>query len=119
MGKRMYEGKNFSGPENQSSLLDLMPKEVRETFTDEQIQAIITVLQPGTHSVDIRLSIPFVGGRRYVVLLIGKERRSLERRKLERLRRPLRTPMNVATIALLGVCLIYFLIGLIHILFAK
>ena len=42
-----------------------------------------------THPVDIRLSLPLLFKRFYFVVLGGPERRSAERRKTERARRPL------------------------------
>lgn len=113
----MRNDEQFSDPTKPGSFLDRIPKEIGKTFTDKQIAAIKTALQPAAHSVDIRLSVPFIGGRRYIVLFIGKERRSSERRRFERLRRPLWTLMNVATIALFAIFLLYFLIGLTYIVF--
>ena len=47
------------------------------------------------HPVDIRFSLPFFGGRFYITVLSGPERRSAERRSAERHRYPLRTAANV------------------------
>ena len=35
------------------------------------------------HSIDFRVSVPWLGGRRYFVILSGKERRSIERLRRE------------------------------------
>ena len=47
------------------------------------------------HPVDIRFSLPFFGGRFYITVLSGPERRDAERRRAERHRYPLRTASNV------------------------
>lgn len=47
------------------------------------------------HPVDIRFSLPFLGGWFYVTVLSGPERRGAERRDRERHHYPLRTAANV------------------------
>jgi len=56
------------------------------------------VRNPAVHPappVNIRLTIPFLGGRYYFTLMSGKERRSKERLALERQANPLRTKRNI------------------------
>ncbi|MCZ6813245.1 MAG: hypothetical protein O7F14_04240 [Alphaproteobacteria bacterium] len=60
---------------------------------------------------------PLPGGRRYLVLLMGKERRSPGRRRFERLRQPLLTAMNVVTMATFGVLVFFFAVGFVQIMF--
>lgn len=100
-----------------AEFLERVSPEIRGTFTDQQVAAINRAFGRGRHSVDIRVSLPLPGGRRYLVLLIGKERRSAERRRLERLRQPLLTAMNVLTMTILGALMFFFAVGLVQILF--
>lgn len=69
-----------------------IPAEVAETFTDAQLDAIKRAFgarTPGSHTIDLRFSIPLPRRCYYLVLLAGKERRSPERIDLERMMRPL------------------------------
>ena len=102
----------------ESEFLERIPQEVRGTFTDQQITAVNHAFRRGRHSVDIRLSLPLPGGRRYLVLLMGKEGRSNERRRLERLRQPLLTAMNVVTMTTFGALIFFFAVGLAQLLFS-
>ena len=72
------------------------------SFTDEQLRAIkmqFAARDRGAHTVDLRFSVPWLSG--YVVLLIGKERRSRRRRQKDRLHYPLATVGNVLVTLLL------------------
>ncbi len=74
------------------AFLRKLPQEIRDTLTPEQAQAISRVAQ-GTiqrrHPVDFRVSLPLLFGQRaYLVLLIGKEKRSAARREIEKQLRP-------------------------------
>ena len=95
--------------------LDRMPQAIRHTFTDQQIAAVNQAFARARHDVDIRLSLPLPGGRRYLVLLMGKEHRSKERRILERLRQPMITAMNVVTMMTFGILVFFFAVGLVQI----
>jgi len=86
-----------------------IPQAIRGTFTDQQIAAINQAFQRASHNVDIRFTLPLPWGRRYFVLLSGNERRSPERRRLERKLHPLSTVAKVATILIIG-CLFGFLV---------
>ena len=99
------------------SFLDRVPRDIRETFTDRQIAAVNQAFKRARHDVDIRVSLPLPGGRRYLVLLMGKEQRSQERRRWERLRQPLVTAMNMVTMATFGVLIFFFAVGLVQIMF--
>ncbi|MEP4377863.1 MAG: hypothetical protein ABJ215_06385 [Alphaproteobacteria bacterium] len=75
---------------------DMSPALAR-SFTDEQLRVIkmqFGARERGAHSVDLRFSIPLL--RRYVVLLIGRERRTLRRRRKDRKNYPLATVGNLA-----------------------
>lgn len=85
-------------------LLDRIPPEVAETFTEEQRAALWTAVKPVSwrrHPVNIRLSFPIVGGRFFITVVGGPEKRSSERLHRERRMFPLRTSGNI--LFLLGV----------------
>ena len=68
------------------SLLDRMPPEVAESFTEEQLAHLHSALGARSwkkHSVDIRSTfpVPFIRRRIYFVLLMGRNRRDLTRRE--------------------------------------
>lgn len=74
--------------------------EIAATFTDEQVQAIAKVFaaRPSSkHPVDIRLSLPLI--RCYLVVLAGRERRSVNRMQAEKASHPIWTPFNTLAIA--------------------
>ncbi len=102
--------------EREGSFLDRIPQDIRETFTDRQIAAVNQAFKSAGHGIDIRVSLPLPGGRRYLVLLMGKEHRSQERRRLERLRQPLLTVMNVVTMVTFGALVFFFFVGLVQIM---
>ncbi len=80
-----------------------MPEEVASSFTELQIEMIEHTLEGGKwpdHPVDVRLSIPVLWRRFYFLLLAGPERRSAERRKYERARRPVRAIADMILVAL-------------------
>ena len=80
------------------SLLARMPRTVLDTFTEDQLDALAQAADQcrwGQHPTDIRLSIPFLGKRFYVVFVAGEERRSTQRRAEERTLRPLATTGNL------------------------
>lgn len=71
------------------------------------------VRNPAPHPappVNIRVTIPFLGGRYYFTLLSGKERRSKERLALERQANPLRTRRNI--MFMIGGALFFYLVTL-------
>ena len=96
--------------------LERIPQEIRGTFTDQQIAAINQAFQPARHGINMRVSLPLLPwGRRYFVLLSGKERRSQERRRLERLLTPLLTVPNVVAMAIIGFLFVFFLFNFLHV----
>lgn len=69
-----------------NSLLERMPPEVAESFTDEQLSHLHSALGARSwkkHSLDIRSTfpVPFAKSRVYFVLLMGRNRRELTRRE--------------------------------------
>ena len=81
---------------------DRLPRQVRDGFTAAQRQALNdwAVTQDWTrHPVDIRLSIPTLLSRYYLVVLGGRERRHKARRAAERQKHPLSTCANWLFIA--------------------
>ncbi len=62
-------------------MLAKLPPAVRDSLTPQQLDCISDALipDPPRHAFDYRASIPFFGRRFYVTLLVGRERRSLER----------------------------------------
>lgn len=94
-----------------------IPANMVPTFSDGQLDAIKRAFGSrtyGAHSVDIRLSIPFVSRSYYVVLLAGRERRSPRRIAWERRLRPLWTFGNSLIVA---VFLIMFCLSLATVLY--
>ena len=71
------------------------------------------VRNPAGHApppVNIRVTLPFLGGRYYFTLMSGKERRSKERLALERQANPLRTKRNI--MFMVGGALFFYLVTL-------
>jgi hypothetical protein len=79
-----------------------IPEEVAPTFTAAQLDAVKRAFGAryrGAHAIDIRLSLPLRRRSLYLVLLAGTERRTFDRRSLERLFRQLSTVANAAVLA--------------------
>ncbi|MBO6783106.1 MAG: hypothetical protein JJ899_07530 [Alphaproteobacteria bacterium] len=84
---------------------DMSPA-LAHSFTDEQLLEIKKCFAGrtrGAHTVDLRFSIPLL--RRYVVLLMGRERRSRKRRNHDRKFHPVGTLGNLFAIAVVAVVL--------------
>lgn len=69
-------------------ILDKMPPQVAESFNDEQLTHLFTILGArswGQHSIDLRgtFKIPFYKWRFYYVFLTGRNHRSLSRKEKE------------------------------------
>lgn len=79
-------------------LLANLPPQVREGFTQEQRAALADAARRcgwGRHQTDIRLSIPLLFRRYYLVLLAGQERRSGQRLQQDRAVHPVITGGNL------------------------
>jgi len=92
---------------------DLSPALAR-SFTDEQLRAIkmsFGARERGAHTVDLRFSIPLL--RRYVVLLMGRERRTAKRRRNDRKFHPFATLSNAIAMSavVIVVAVPVFLVG--------
>jgi hypothetical protein len=62
-----------------------IPTETAATFTNEQLTELKKVFSGRLfkgHAVDIRLSIPFLMKRFYIVFILGKEKRSKKRESM-------------------------------------
>ena len=80
-----------------TGLMHHLPDSDRELFSEQHISALQKAcdeLKWSRHPVDIRLSIPTLFSRYYLVLVGGPERRSGARRGEEKRRHPLRTAGN-------------------------
>ncbi len=109
----------WSGRSRRARLLEKMPQDVADSFTEAQLAAIERALEErptGKPRVDLRLSIPLFQRRRFVVLLAGSEGRSHERRKLDRSEYPIWTFANVSTLMFSSLFLIPAFIGFAHML---
>lgn len=85
-------------------LLDRIPPEVVETFSPAQRAALWSAVKPVSwrrHPVNIRLSFPIIGGRFFITVVGGPEKRAGERLSRERRMFPLRTAGNI--LFLLGI----------------
>ena len=60
------------------------------------------------HVVNIRITIPFLVDSYYLTLVAGAERRSPERRAEERRKHPLLTIGNVSVMAILALCIWFY-----------
>lgn len=89
------------------SLIHCLPADIRDSLSERQLKAFYDAaarIQWGEHPVNLRLSIPLIFRRFYMVLIAGPERRSRERLARERQRHPIWRPGNVAFLA--GVSLV-------------
>jgi hypothetical protein len=95
----------MSGDASLEMLFDRIPPEVVESFSPAQRAALWSAVKPVSwrrHPVNIRLSFPIVGGRFFVTVVGGPEKRSLERRARERHMFPLRSLGNILFLLGLG-----------------
>ncbi|WP_017297346.1 hypothetical protein [Nodosilinea nodulosa] len=80
-------------------LLGQMPPAVAHSFSDRQreaLQAALATTLWQKHAVDIRLSIPLLLKRYYLVVVAGPEKRSRERRQQDQYQRSVSGQMAVA-----------------------
>jgi hypothetical protein len=97
--------------------------QIAQSFTPVQLAAIKVAFGSrswsGRHWIDLRLSIPFLWRRYYLVLLAGPERRSGKRRSLERPTHPLATLGNAIVTVLFALLLGFPLLLALFALFAS
>jgi hypothetical protein len=87
-------------------LLARLDPAVRDQMTPEVEAAVRQAAGTGAwdrHPIDLRVSLPWVGGRVFLALVGGPERRSAARRAVERQRQPVLSLGNVALFAAVGV----------------
>jgi hypothetical protein len=78
-------------------LLASMSPDVRQSLSEKQHRGLRDAFATETwrrQSVDIRLSLPFIGPGYFLTIVAGRERRRANRRRAERLFHPLRTAGN-------------------------
>ena len=87
-----------------TDLMARLESPIANSFSPEQKDALARAFAPGwnRHPVNIRVSMPWVGGRFYLTLIGGKERRDTHRRTLERQRHPVATIGNFFFVIGLG-----------------
>lgn len=96
------------------AVMGRLPEAVRDSFSETQLSALKEASGAadwGNHPVDIRLSIPGLFSRYYLVVIGGKERRSKARIALEKKRHPLHRLRNylfIAAVIALGVYMVVF-----------
>lgn len=79
-------------------LFDRIPVDVAGTFTEAQRAALYSAVKPASwkrHPINIRLSFPFVGGRYFITVVGGAEKRGTDRLAREHRMFPFRTVGNV------------------------
>ena len=94
-----------------------IPKDVADSYSDAQLDAIKLAFGArtrGTHGVDVRLTIPLIARRFYVVFLAGAERRPAGRLALERALRPVWT---IASAVFIGFFVLAFAGSLLAVLY--
>ena len=111
----------WRGRSRRARLLEKMPQDVANSFTEAQLAAIERALEErptGKPRVDLRFSIPLFQRRRFLVLLAGSEGRSSERRRQDRSIHRLWTLANVIVLSFALLFLIPAFIGISHIIVA-
>ncbi len=106
-------------PSFRRRLLANMPEDVANSFTELQLTMIEHALEGGrwhAHPLDIRVSVPVLWKRFYLVLLAGPERRSAERRKYDRAKRQLRVVADTVVFALFLLLLIPAVVGTVNLI---
>ena len=91
-------------PTIRNSTLDRLDRDVAQTLTDAQRDAIVRAFGGnwGQHAVNIRLSLPWIGGRFFTTIVAGMEQRGAIRRRIEREFHPLKTAGNLFFVIGLG-----------------
>ena len=95
------------------AILSRMSKSERLAFNESQIESLkqaCAKLRWKDHPVDIRMSIPLLIARYYVVFLAGREQRGAARRRDERERHPFWRWGNVIFVASSVLVLLYAIV---------
>lgn len=93
-----------------------IPREVAESFSDEQLTAIKTVFGGESwddHPIDVRGTMPLPFRRWYFVFIAGPDKRSPKRRRSTRQQRPIRRALGAATTTISVVWLFLLLLYLL------
>ncbi|MGQ8365592.1 hypothetical protein [Glaciecola sp. 1036] len=98
------------------NILQRMPKEVADSFTEEQLNhlhAALGVRSWKKHAVDLRFSfaIPLTRARYYCVFLLGKNRRELSRReaRISAITTALLVTLFITACTLFGLLVLYLI----------
>lgn len=81
--------------------LNSLPQDVVDSFNYHQLKALSAALEEeikSSHPVNIRVTIPFWLGHFYLVILLGRERRSWSRRQTDSQKYSLYTIANVLAV---------------------
>lgn len=87
-----------------AALIHSLPEDEQAIFSERHLEALREAcrrMKWGDHPINIRLSIPAIFKRFYVVFVAGPERRSAERRVQERRRHPLGKVGNLIFVGVL------------------
>ena len=87
-----------TAPDLPIPLLDRLPEALRASLSPEQQHALSAIVEPApsnVHPVDLRITLPVPGRPMFLSVLAGPERRSRDRRSIERRRHPLHTLGNI------------------------
>ena len=93
------------------AILEKLPSDVRATLGPDQVVALRRAANDvswSSHKVNIRLTIPTVFNKYYLVILGGRERRDRDRIAAERRRHPLYTLSNLLFLLGVGGLAVYF-----------
>ncbi|MFE4105188.1 hypothetical protein [Almyronema epifaneia] len=98
--------------------IERLPPHIVASFSEAQLNAMQKALEPRAwrqHPVDLRLSVPLLWKRFYVVLVAGPERRTPDRRASDRSAQALWTSGNLIVMFLVSLAGVLMLSGLLHI----
>ncbi len=98
---------------------DAIPANIAETFSDEQLRAIIRaygIKSWGRHAVDLRFTLPVLARTYYFVFLLDLDKRPRSRNRAERHSHPFATVGNVIFLLLIMLLLLSFVLAAFYIL---
>ncbi len=103
-----------------AAIVNSLPENERAIFSERHLEALreaCAKLKWSDHPINVRLSIPTFSSRYYFLMVAGPERRSAERRKIERRRHPLAKLGNMLFIGSLFALGIYGVVFLVTLFF--
>ncbi len=97
-----------------TKLMDKVPSEMRDSFSEAQLLALKVALGGrtwGAHAVDLRFTLKWWRWQYYVVLLLGRNRRVLSARKqhIQRVTMTLVTSVFLLVSTLMGILVLYLI----------